>query len=60
MGNAAIKAVSKKGTDKINPPPHKSLLDVPVKVLFAKDAIKVAEQVAQPKKLYLIVNSASK
>jgi len=59
MGNAAVKAVSKKGSDKINPPPFESATMIPVNALFATNAFPIPEQVTGAK-LYLITNSASK
>lgn len=45
MGNQALKAVSKKGTDNIEPPIHKSLLEVKTKVLLSDQLVAMSEQV---------------
>ena len=64
MGNQAVKegvkVASKKGVDRLDPSPYKTLLEVPVKALFSPEPQPIGEQIAQPKKLYLCVNSASK
>ena len=42
MGNAAVKAVSKKGSETINPPPFESVNDIPVNALLSSTALAVS------------------
>ena len=37
MGNQIVKGVSKKGTDKLDPSPYSSLLDIPIKALLSSE-----------------------
>lgn len=43
MGNQIVKGVSKKGSDKLDLSPYKSLLEIPVKALFSPEAQPIGE-----------------
>lgn len=57
MGNAIAKLIFKKGEDAISAK-YKSVNDIPVKTIRGKEGI--VQDFVQNKKVYLIVNVASK